>query len=126
MLEKLSLNVSSFPRAIKFVGLFFACAFFAHYFAMSRIQNTPYSCQASLAQLLDGTAPGPFQYRALFPWIMNAIRSRGWFADSTESIRELCYIIDFLFTYALFVVMWLYLSLFIRSSRIKAFGCAFR
>lgn len=115
-------NSQSAMHRCKFAGLFAACALFAHYFAVTRVQVAPYYPPASLPQLLAGHVPGPFQYRALFLWVIAAIRHQGWFVSPTHGLRELCYLFEFFFTYALFAVTWMYLGLFIRSDRIKAVG----
>jgi hypothetical protein len=90
--------------------------------ARIRVERTPYYHLATLPQLLEGTAPGPFQFRALFVWAISAIQSHGWFVSTTDGLRELCYLFDFASTYVLFVLTWLYLGLFIRSNRVKAIG----
>lgn len=113
---------SSIGRTLRFACMFAACGLFAHYFAAIRIQSAPHYPPATVTHLLAGTAPGPFQYRALFLWVISAIQSHGWFPRTVNGLGEICYLIEFLFTYALFVVTWLYLGLFIRSNRIKAVG----
>lgn len=113
---------ASIPRLFKFAGLFAACALFAHYFAAIRMFTATYYDPASLPHLLAGRSPGPFQYRALFVWLIAAIRDHGWFPNPIHGLKELCYVVDALVTYAIFVVTWFYLGLFIRSARIKAIG----
>jgi hypothetical protein len=120
----LDIKAVSIPirRLMKLAGLFLACALFANYFAINRAYCTKYYAFSALPELLDGVAPAPFQYRALFFWVISWIQQQGWFYASAESLRDLCYILEFVFCNALFVVMWLYLGLFIRSDRVKAVG----
>lgn len=115
-------NRIEIPRALKFTAMFMVCAIFANYFAIARAGCTPYYHAATLPQLLAGTAPSPFQYRPLFVWFIAAVQHQGWFCETAERLRDLCYIIELVSCYALFAVTWLYLGLFVRSNRIKAVG----
>ena len=102
--------------------LFAVCALYAYYFATLRMTvKTEYE-PASLERIMSGTSPAPFQHRLLFPWIIGAIQDQSCLSRLAATAKGYARLVETIFTFSLFIVMWKYLGLFFQSRGVKVVG----
>lgn len=99
---------------------FLLAALFAYYFSDIRMTVVTEYGPASIGNLVAGTAPAPFQYRILLPWIVGTLHDRHTLPIHT--LKGYCFGIEIVCTFALFVINWFYLGLFFKEAKVKAFG----
>jgi len=115
-------NVYNIRRLSLVVGLFVLCALYAYYFATVRMTVKTEYGPASIEHIMDGTAPAPFQYRMFFPWLIGTFQDQTWIPQLASTAKGYAWLVETVFTFALFVAMWNYLGLFFKSKAVKAVG----
>ena len=102
-------------RQYLFQNLLFCtiCLIIAIYFTSLRFHFNFTFNEASLKKLVNGTAYLPYQYRVLVPWIIKIIT----FLTPADP-KNICYIIEIIFTFLLFVAFRYFLSLFFKNSKL--------
>ncbi len=109
-------------RTSLLVAIFGMCALYANFFTTVRMTvKTEYE-PASLERLMAGTSPAPFQYRMLVPWVIGTVQEQHGFPALMATAKGYARLVETVFTFGLFVVMWGYLGLFFESRAVKAVG----
>jgi hypothetical protein len=98
-----------------FVGLVGVCALYFTHWRFALNEESPW---APFADLVNGTAATPFQYRALIPWIVSGLRRLPGF--HAVPLPDLIKSIEFVSAFALTLAFRRYLSLFFPSQALTA------